>query len=156
MAIESVDITEGAGTPIAVDQAAEGAVQITKLAMSADGSSTPIPADADGMLVNLGANNDVTVTNTVTVAGTATVSGIIDTDVLSIAAGDNNIGNVDIVTMPAITGTVTANLAAGTNNIGDVDVLTVPAPLSTTGGGTEAINAVVRGLLAARSPRTGA
>jgi len=33
---------------------------------------------------------------------------------------------------------VTANLAAGTNNIGDVDVLTVPAPLSTTGGGTEA------------------
>lgn len=52
---------------------------------------------ADGTLVNLGANNDVTVT-----------------------------------------GTVTANLAAGTNNIGDVDVLTVPAPLSTTGGGTEA------------------
>jgi hypothetical protein len=37
-----------------------------------------------------------------------------------------------------IDGTVTANLAAGTNNIGDVDVLTVPAPLSTTGGGTEA------------------
>lgn len=29
-------------------------------------------------------------------------------------------------------------LAAGTNNIGDVDILTVPAPLSTTGGGTEA------------------
>ena len=29
-------------------------------------------------------------------------------------------------------------LPAGTNNIGDVDVLTVPAPLSTTGGGTEA------------------
>lgn len=46
----------------------------------------------DGLLVNLGANNDVTVT--------------------SISAGDNNIGNVDIVT--------------------------VPAPLSTTGGGTEA------------------
>lgn len=31
-----------------------------------------------------------------------------------------------------------AALPAGTNNIGDVDVLTVPAPLSTTGGGTEA------------------
>ena len=29
-------------------------------------------------------------------------------------------------------------VGAGTNNIGDVDVLTVPAPLSTTGGGTEA------------------
>jgi hypothetical protein len=37
-----------------------------------------------------------------------------------------------------VDGTVTANLAAGTNNIGDIDVLTVPAPLSTTGGGTEA------------------
>lgn len=58
-----------------------------------------IPGNAtDGLLVNLGANNDVTVTS----------------------------------------GTITANLAAGTNNIGDVDVLTVPAPLSTTGGGTEA------------------
>ena len=42
-----------------------------------------------------------------------------DVDILSIAAGDNNIGNVDVVTLPA--------LAAGTNNIGDVDVLTVPA-----------------------------
>lgn len=38
--------------------------------------------------------------------------------------------DVDVTRLPA--------LAAGTNNIGDVDVLTVPAPLSTTGGGTEA------------------
>lgn len=37
-----------------------------------------------------------------------------------------------------VDGTITANLAAGTNNIGDVDVLTVPAPLNVTGGGTEA------------------
>lgn len=51
----------------------------------------------DGVLVNLGTNNDVTVT--------------------SISAGDNNIGNVDIVTMPNVT------LAAGTNTnevVGDV------------------------------------
>lgn len=34
-------------------------------------------------------------------------------------AGDNNIGNVDVVTLPSI--------PAGTNNIGDVDVLTLPA-----------------------------
>jgi predicted nucleic-acid-binding Zn-ribbon protein len=33
---------------------------------------------------------------------------------------------------------VVASLPAGTNNIGDVDVLTVPAPLNVTGGGTEA------------------
>lgn len=37
-----------------------------------------------------------------------------------------------------VDGTVTANLAAGTNNIGDVDVLTVPAPLNVTGNGTAA------------------
>lgn len=34
--------------------------------------------------------------------------------------------------------TIDTALPSGTNNIGDVDVLTVPAPLSTTGGGTEA------------------
>lgn len=46
------------------------------------------------------------------------------------------------VTIVASIGTQVANLGnpipAGTNNIGDVDVLTVPAPLSTSGGGTEA------------------
>lgn len=36
-----------------------------------------------------------------------------------IAAGDNNIGNVDVATLPA--------LPAGANNIGDVDVASLPA-----------------------------
>lgn len=58
----------------------------------------------DGALVNLGANNDVTVT--------------------SIAAGDNNIGNVDVVTLPA--------LPAGTNLIGAV----APGASATVGTGT--------------------
>lgn len=76
-------------------------------------------------------------------------------------AGTNNIGDVDVLTVPAplstagngtaatalrvtiasdSTGvvTLTGSLPAGTNNIGDVDVLTVPAPLSTTGNGTAA------------------
>ena len=38
--------------------------------------------------------------------------------------------DIDVTRLPA--------LVAGSANIGDVDVLTVPAPLSTTGGGTEA------------------
>ncbi|MDH4235605.1 MAG: hypothetical protein OEW25_01455 [Nitrospira sp.] len=72
-----------------------------------------IPGDAtDGLLINLGANNDVTVTGTVTA---------------NLAAGTNNIGDVDIL-----------SIAAGDNNIGNVDIVTVPAPLSTTGSGTEA------------------
>jgi len=49
---------------------------------------------------------------------------------VKLAAGTNNIGDVDVLTLPA--------LVAGTANIGDVDVLSVPAPLSTTGGGAEA------------------
>lgn len=64
----------------------------------------------DGVTVNLGANNDVTVT-----------------------------------------GAVTANLAAGTNNIGDVDVLSVPsdpfganADAAATAGGTGSIQAKLR------------
>lgn len=60
----------------------------------------------------------------------AGTNNIGDVDVASIAAGDNNIGNVDIVTLPA--------LVAGSANIGDVDVLTVPSPLSTAGNGTAA------------------
>lgn len=50
---------------------------------------------ADGALVNLGANNDV-----------------------SLNAGTNNIGDVDVLTLPA--------LSAGTNNIGDVDIASLP------------------------------
>jgi hypothetical protein len=59
-----------------------------------------------------------------TVDGTVAVSGTV-----TVADGGGSL---------TVDGTVTANLAAGTNNIGDVDVLSVPAPLSTTGGGTEA------------------
>lgn len=47
------------------------------------------------------------------------------------APGEATYGmDVDVTRLPA--------LAAGTNNIGDVDVLTVPAPLNVVGGGTEA------------------
>lgn len=79
-----------------------------------------------------------------------------DVDVTSISAGDNNIGNVDIVTVPndpfgvnadvsSATGSISAklkflaagiagatSLPAGANNIGDVDVLTLPALVAGT------------------------
>jgi hypothetical protein len=55
-----------------------------------------------------------------------TVSGSeLQVDVVAaLPAGDNNIGNVDVVTLPSI--------PAGTNNIGDVDVLTLPALVAGT------------------------
>ncbi len=61
--------TVPSGTVIATDDAgAGGHVQLVKLAISTDGSATALTADnTDGLLVNLGTNNDVTVTGTVTV-----------------------------------------------------------------------------------------
>ena len=112
---------------IATDDAgAGGHVQVVKLAVSTNGSATPLTADnTDGLLVNLGANNDVVVSdggNTITVDGTVTANlaagtnNIGDVDILSIAAGNNNIGDVDV-----------ASIAAGDNNIGNVDIVTLPA-----------------------------
>jgi hypothetical protein len=73
---DGVAITAGSGTTVATDDAgASGHVQIIKLAISTDGSATLLPASAtDGLLVNLGANNDVTVTGTVTEANSAAIA----------------------------------------------------------------------------------
>jgi hypothetical protein len=83
-----------------------------------------------------------------------------DVDVASIAAGDNNIGNVDVVTLPAIPagnnniGDVdVASIAAGDNNIGNVDVLTVPTdPFGANAdaaSATGSISAKLRGIATA-------
>lgn len=100
---DNVEITAGTGTSVSTDDAgASGHVQRVKLSYSADGVATHVAADVDGLLVNLGTNNDVTVTS-----------------LPALVAGTANIGDVDVLTLPA--------LPAGTNNIGDVDILTVPA-----------------------------
>lgn len=66
----------------------------------------------------------------VTLDGEAVVLGAGTAEIGKLAAGVANIGDVDVLTLPA--------LPAGTNNIGDIDVLTVPAPLNVTGTGLEA------------------
>lgn len=211
----NADSTPPNGTLAATDELADGShAGIAKLAISADGDRTLIPATAaDGLLVNLGANNDVTVTGSVTTGGltdaqlratpvpvdvdaplgqaamaasipvvvasnqsavpvsaaslplptgaatlaeqqtqTASLSVLDDWDEtnraavnviagqvgvaggsgvdsaltqrvslatnVALPAGTNNIGDVDVLTLPSI--------PAGTNNIGDVDVLTMP------------------------------
>ena len=99
-----------------------------------------------------------------TLNGTAPIEGTaangLEVDVTRIAAGDNNIGNVDVVTLPALPAgannigdvdvlTLPA-LAAGTNNIGDVDVLTLPAlPAGTNNIGDVDVLSVVPGTTAA-------
>jgi hypothetical protein len=79
--------TVPASTVIATDDAgAAGHVQVVKLAVSTDGSATPLTANnTDGLLVNLGTNNDVTVTGSVTAnAGTN-----LNTSTLALEAGGN-------------------------------------------------------------------
>lgn len=74
--------TVPASSIIATDDAgAGGHVQVVKLAVSTNGSATPLTADnTDGLLVNLGTNNDVSVTGSVTVtdgSGSLTVDGTV-------------------------------------------------------------------------------
>lgn len=76
-----------------------------------------IASDSTGVLSVDDNGGSLTVDGTVTANLAAGTNNIGDVDILSIAAGDNNIGNVDVVTLPA--------LPAGTNNIGDIDVLSI-------------------------------
>jgi len=90
-------------TPDSVDEGDQGALRMTldrKLLTRVVGAT-----DANRLDIDASGN-----AKAILAANSGVDNG--DVDILSIAAGDNNIGNVDIVT--------------------------VPAPLSTTGGGTEA------------------
>lgn len=50
--------TPPAGTQVSADEASSGLVQRVKLTQSSNGSDTAITADADGLLVNVGAHKD--------------------------------------------------------------------------------------------------
>jgi hypothetical protein len=115
VSLPTVTVSDG-GSTISVD---DGAGSLTVDGSVAISGSLPAGNNVIGQ-VDINSSVDLAL-DAATLAALETVS------VAAIAAGDNNIGNVDIVTMPAISGTVTANLAAGTNNIGDVDVLSLPA-----------------------------
>ncbi len=80
------------------------------------------------------------VSGTVTANLPAGTNNIGDVDVLTLPtlpAGTNNIGDVDVLTLPT--------LPAGTNNIGDVDVLTEPGSVADNAVGLPAVVKVVAG-----------
>ena len=80
---DGVAITAGAGTTILTDDCgASGHAQGVKIAYSADGVATLVTVDASGVLVNLGANNDVTID-----AGAVTSLALIDDPVFADDAG---------------------------------------------------------------------
>lgn len=78
-------------------------------AVPVSAASLPLPSGAA-----TSAKQDTGNTSLATIAG-AVAGTEMQIDVLSIAAGNNNIGDVDV-----------ASIAAGDNNIGNVDVVTVP------------------------------
>lgn len=156
---DGIELNAGSGgATLATDDAgAAGHVQIVKLALSADGSAAALTADAGGLLVNLGSNNDVTVTGTVTVDGSGVTQPVshaaltelaaaIDTEVQcdivgALPAGNNNIGDVDIASV--VPGTGATNLGKAedaAHSSGDVGVmgLTVRQDTAAALGGTDA------------------
>ncbi len=106
-----------------------GGTEATALRVTVATDSTGVLSvdDNGGNLSVDDGGGSLTVDGTVAISGTVAV-----TDNSSTLSVDDGGGSI------TVDGSVTASLAAGANNIGDVDVLTVPAPLSTTGGGTEA------------------
>lgn len=113
------------------DAGAAGQVQIVKLAISTDGSATAIPADAtNGILVNLGSNNEVTVSGSVAVTGTffQATQPISHAALTELAAAIDTEVQVDVVgALPAGTNAI-GKLAANSGvDIGDVDVTSIAA-----------------------------
>lgn len=129
---------------------------ITGTTMMMEGAANTLVAAqgtaVDGLLVNLGANNDVTVSGTVTAnagAGTMAVSAAslplptgAATAAKQPALGSAGAASTDVLTVQGIAAMTalkvdgsgvtqpvsgTVGISAGTANIGDVDVLTVPA-----------------------------
>lgn len=141
---DQVTVDNGEGTDYVVstdDAGASGQVQRVKLAYSADGVATHVPADADGVLVNLGTNNDVTVSGVSTAAKQDTIIGHIDgveallaaiqtavETIDNIVAGSE--AQVDVITMPNVAVTQSGTWdEVGVNDSGNS--LTVDAPVAT-------------------------
>lgn len=59
-------------------------------------------------------------------ATSKTLADIVTALTAALPAGTNNIGDVDVLTLPAGVIAGMSSLPSGTNNIGDVDILTIP------------------------------
>lgn len=116
-----------------------------------DGTDTALVTAAGELNVLATAQPGVDLGDVTLTASTATI-GTIGAIASELPAGTQNIGDVDIASLPAlVAGTATIGtigaivnaLPAGTNNIGDVDVLTLPALVASTAtiGSVQVVNA---------------
>jgi hypothetical protein len=119
---DNVSITSGSGTSIATDDVSSVHFQKIKVDGGGDGASTPILAGngvaASALRVTLASDGTGVVQLAAGTNGIGKLTAnsgvdIGDVDIASIAAGNNNIGNVDIVTMPLGAYAASANLVYG-------------------------------------------
>jgi hypothetical protein len=130
---DNVPITAGSGTTVSTEEvttlnggavSAQHVQRVAAAVRTADGTAVDLPGTtADGLLVNLGANNDVTVTGTVTVGSHA----VTNAGTFAVQAAQSGTWNVGTVTTVSAVTAISNALPAGTNNIGDVDVLSIAA-----------------------------
>ena len=116
------EVAVGGGTQYAEDAASAGGEQLTLAgAVRQDTLAANTSLDGDYTYLKTTSAGRLYTSSTIDAALPAGTNNIGDVDVLSLPAlpaGTNNIGDVDVLSLPA--------LPAGTNNIGDVDVLTLP------------------------------
>ena len=115
-----------AGEVVATDDAgAAGQVQIVKLAVSTNGSASAIPADASGLLVNLGTGSAQAQDAVYSPGSLAMVGGVRrDGDTSPVSAdGDvhpmtfNSIGRLKVSAMPGIYTATTGNITANAQTV---------------------------------------
>lgn len=127
---DNINVTAGTGTTIAADDVAGVLYQRVKLAQGSDGSATDVSsaaplqvtlantgANSTPVVVDLGANNDVTVTGTVAVtqSGTWDEVGINDSgNSITVDDGGSSLSIDDNGSSITVDGTVTANAGTGT------------------------------------------
>ena len=124
---ENVNITPGSGDVIGADDISSVKYQRVKIIEGADGTNDGDISSTNGLPVEL-------LASTASIGKLSANSGVDigDVDITSIAAGDNNIGNVDIASaIPAGTNNIgdvdiASAIPAGDNNIGNVDIVTIP------------------------------
>jgi hypothetical protein len=113
---DNVAITAGTGTTIAADDVGGGVLhQRVKLTWGVDGTGTDASASNPLPVVQTGTHNIGTVTTVTTVAAVTAISN-------ALPAGNNNIGDVDVATLPALTRfvTMTMTVPSDAQDAGDV------------------------------------
>lgn len=103
-----------------------------------DGSDYVIHKNVDTLAAGDNVIGQVKITDGTEVASVNASNQLVVAVAAALPAGTNAIGKLAANSGVDIGDVDIKSIAAGDNNIGNVDIVTVPAPLSTTGGGTEA------------------